>query len=1016
MEKFLCTVCGGELKRGEGNLFQCKHCGAKFRDGNRADSAIEYFNREKQEQRARACMNLYSAVNDAEEYDTDSILSYARELKRLCPDHFLANFYEVACGDDEREIKRFLEGIDAQKDGIYLRQVIGFMLRIAELKHISSLKALLERAKNQGVLESGEYNDCMTKIEKLERDLDSGKFDPSSRRDVFIAYSSKDMDEVNRVVEFLEEEGEITCWTAARNLRHGKGGLQNYWEGITTAISNCSGIVFISTKNSRTLECEAVHKEKNRWGMVGELPYIEKNHPEMFRLQYFPPSDKGGCTEGARRVLDRFFAGVEDCRDLKTLREWVIEKKLNAETELLSAGKERDEEFKFCKNCGAENKMTVKFCSECGGNEFCDSREEYIRFSTEKRIREEYEKKIRELQEAQASSLKRAEEAAKVPAYPTLENYEREEFEIEGTTLKEYKKKDASGEVRIPEGVTRIGDSAFSDCKNLTSVIIPGSVTAIGDNPFAFCPSLEKIEVESGNPKYISRGNCLINKETKELISGCKNSVIPTDGSVDMIGIWAFRGCNITKIEIPKTVTEIAKGAFCYCQVLTKIVIPKSVISIWVQESDFRFEPNLFSGCTSLREIEVEEGNPVYISRGNCLIEKETKTLIAGCVNSVIPTDGSVVEIGVSAFFGCDELKKIFIPDAVTSIGVFAFGYCRDLTEIAIPKGVTSIEESVFFGCDSLSSVSIPKGVTSIGGFAFKLCTHLTNISIPEGVVSIGEMAFYGCINLKSIVIPKGVAEIGFSAFERCKRLSVFCEAEREPEGWSKAWNSGKRPVEWGYFGPAPEPKEESDGYPTLENYDHEEFEIEGTVLKRYNMIDASGEVLIPRGVTEIGLWCAFFDSKRIMIPKSVTSIEGQPFKAGFQLVKIEVEEGNPRYMSRGNCLIDKETKVLVAGCKESVIPTDGSVTSIGHAAFFLCSNLTSIAIPKNITSIGYSAFNRCFSLTSIVIPKSVTSIGKEAFFGCKNLTIYCEAKSKPEGWSEDWNLDKRPVVWGHRT
>ena len=90
-------------------------------------------------------------------------------------------------------------------------------------------------------------------------------------------------------------------------------------------------------------------------------------------------------------------------------------------------------------------------------------------------------------------------------------------------------------------------------------------------------------------------------------------------------------------------------------------------------------------------------------------------------------------------------------------------------------------------------------------------------------------------------------------------------------------------------------------------------------------------------------------------------------------------------------------------------------VTSIGGRAFNGCTSLTSVVIPDSVTSIGKYAFDSCTSLTSIEIPDSVTSIDDYAFAACINLTIYCEAESKPSGWSSYWNSANCPVVWGYR-
>src|SRR5699024_4859621 len=92
-----------------------------------------------------------------------------------------------------------------------------------------------------------------------------------------------------------------------------------------------------------------------------------------------------------------------------------------------------------------------------------------------------------------------------------------------------------------------------------------------------------------------------------------------------------------------------------------------------------------FSGCDSLTSIIVDPQNSVYHSDGNCLIETQSKTLIAGCGTSVIPSDGSVTSIGEGAFSYCESLMSITIPDSVTVIGDKAFLSCRSLESVMIP-------------------------------------------------------------------------------------------------------------------------------------------------------------------------------------------------------------------------------------------------------------------------------------------------------------------------------------------
>lgn len=164
---------------------------------------------------------------------------------------------------------------------------------------------------------------------------------------------------------------------------------------------------------------------------------------------------------------------------------------------------------------------------------------------------------------------------------------------------------------------------------------------------------------------------------------------------------------------IPESVTSIDDYAFHFCRSLTNIVIPEGVTSIGNY---------VFAGCSSLTSIVVDNNNDYFDSRNNCnaIIETKSNTLIQGCASSIIPAN--VTSIGEGAFFSCNSLKSIVIPDGVKAIGSEAF--CKS----------------------GLTSIVIPDGVTSLGSNAFAYCYGLTSIEIPDSVISIGIGAFQSCI------------------------------------------------------------------------------------------------------------------------------------------------------------------------------------------------------------------------------------------------------------------------------
>ena len=344
-----------------------------------------------------------------------------------------------------------------------------------------------------------------------------------------------------------------------------------------------------------------------------------------------------------------------------------------------------------------------------------------------------------------------------------------------------------SGAIVIPEAVTysgktypvtRISPSAFYGCSGMTSLTIPNSITSIENYAFNGCSGLVSITfpnfnntIDIGTDAFLE--TAWYNNKPNGLVYA---------GNV----AYKYKGTmpDNTSITLKKGTIGIASEAFDGCSGLTSVTIPSSVINIgadaFLGTAWYNNKPDglVYAGNVAYKyKGTMPDNTSITLRDGTVGIASEAFYGCEGLISISIPN--SVTNIGSYAFEECNGLASVSIPDNITNISIGAFKGCSNITSIVIPNSITRLEEDVFSRCYGLTSVIIPESVTIIVREAFQDCYNLTSINIPNNVISIGFEAFRNCSELTSLTIPNSVTFIDRKAFWGCTKLtSLYCLLE----------------------------------------------------------------------------------------------------------------------------------------------------------------------------------------------------------------------------------------------
>jgi hypothetical protein len=570
--------------------------------------------------------------------------------------------------------------------------------------------------------------------------------------------------------------------------------------------------------------------------------------------------------------------------------------------------------------------------------------------------------------------------------------------ESDGKTSTAYAIEVLSGDLCFPDTTTKIPASAFNDCTNLNGVIFTSS-SKISLGEYAF-PNLQTLRTSSS----IGYGTAFWNTNVENIYYDSVDSLLKSRGGMAS----AFRPVTpvhsttsifvndvlVEHLVVPEGYSSIEFGQFCYYAKLKSVELPSSVTDI---------NAGAFANCSSLETINLD-----YVQYVDAEAFYNATLLTSISLNNVVSIAGN-------AFENCSKLTSVYIGKTLKSLSPAFLGnstslqiFCdKDLSEwmnawspssyygyyltsnpyrlflhgtelsgeLIIPDEFTSIKAGAFSGVAGIKSVQLKSnmtigqyafynsglesvlfdnGFTTISDYAFGK-TNLAEVNIPDSIVSIGKSAFNDCKKLTAVNINETsqLKELKDGAFAECSSLSyLFIPKEIvRLETPGLITNSGVKNIEF-----ATDTKLEYLSISLRSFSKGTQFTIPDSVKEIASFNISYDYVTLVFGensqLEKIGSKCFDRYNGDLYIPKNVKYIDENAFQIGSKAL-VTIHPENTYFKVVDNCLIDIINKRLVVSYYNAILPTDGSVTSLGNSSAVCVRYL-----PKSIIYINSGAFD----------------------------------------------------------